>query len=175
MILLLYFQFVFCISQDPFPQLVVDQKGFLSAFQPKETVSEGAETFWQKLIFRPKGNFRQTWYILAKIPSFGRILWHIFGPKERYFGRNNLILAEIYFFRLPLVLSVTLGGFRLSAEIQAFKISSFGFSWNSFGWSLPTMPSNGEIWQNGINVWFKWIPLTAIVLLIAAGLLVPFP
>ena len=103
-------------------------KGLSFGFRPKVSVLVSAEMFRQNSAFRPKGHFRQKWSISAEISLFRQEIIMLFRPKD-------LISAEIPSF----------GYFLLSAEIRGFKIPSFGFGRNSFGWPLPV--ERTHVWK----------------------------
>ena len=75
--------------------LVYDRKGLVSAFRPKETALEAAETFRLSVSFRPKDTFRPKVLISAERGLFRPKL----GAKSAHtlaeIGRNEPLLAEI--------------------------------------------------------------------------------
>ena len=75
--------------------VVYDRKGPLSAFRPKETALEPAETFRLLVSFRPKDTFRPKVQILAERGLFRPKL----GAKSAHtlaeIGRNEPLSAEI--------------------------------------------------------------------------------
>ena len=91
---------------------MVNRKGSLSAFRPKEAASEVAETFRQKFTFRPKEHFRQKDHISAEIPFFRLLSTKIFHRNKLIVCRNYTISAEIAsfgFFRSFRLVSVSFG------------------------------------------------------------------
>ena len=86
-------------------------KGLSFGFRPKFSVSVSAETFRQKLTFRPKEQFWQKWHISTEITFFRHLsaqfqnqnkLINGSNIKEGYFGPNA-------FFRFLPALSVSFG------------------------------------------------------------------
>ena len=117
----------FCYSEDA--NLVVDRKGSLSAFWPKESDSKTAETFRPKMIFRPKGHFQQKWYIYIIMVYNGRnsFFRQNFGMiSANFFTERMIFLPKLPYFGRNMILSASFGPFGYFRFVSAFgRNSSF--------------------------------------------------
>ena len=75
-----------------------DRKGLVSAFRPKETALEAAETFRLSVSFRPKVTFRPKVLISAERGLFRPKLGAKSAHNLAEIGRNEPLSAEIVSF-----------------------------------------------------------------------------